>query len=154
MSYSLEGSNMSKVAEILSEKGSHLLSVGAEATVLDAALLMNEHQVGALVVTEAGRIVGIFSERDVLRRIVAERRDPAVTRISEVMTSDVVCGTPDTLIEEARGVMKHRRIRHLPIIGESHEVLGMISIGDLNAWRLDGQERTIHYLQEYLYGRA
>jgi CBS domain-containing protein len=145
---------MAKVSEILAEKGSHILSIGIDATVLDAALLMNEHQVGALVVIDAGQVVGIFSERDVLRRIVAERRDPATTTIQSVMTADVVCGTPETPIEEARSVMKRRRIRHLPVVDETHGVLGMISIGDLNAWHLDGQEKTIHYLQEYLYGRV
>lgn len=145
---------MSKVVEILHEKGSQVYSIGKEATVLDAALLMNDHKIGALVVTEAGQVVGMFTERDVLRRVVAERRDPAQTTIGEVMTADVVCSTAETTIDEARHVMKTRRIRHLPVVDDEVGLLGMVSIGDLNAWQLDGQERTIHSLHEYLYGRV
>lgn len=145
---------MSKVTEILYEKGSQVLSIGAEATVLDAALLMNEHKIGALVVIDGRQVIGMFTERDVLRRIVAERKDPAVTFVGAVMTRDVYCATPEMTIEEARHVMKSRRIRHLPVVDEGRQLLGMISIGDLNAWDLDGQEKEIYSLKEYLYGRV
>jgi CBS domain-containing protein len=145
---------MATVKELLVIKGSHVLSVAQEATVLDAALLMNDHRVGALVVTGAGRILGIFSERDVLRRIVAERRDPATTRVEEVMTREVVCCTPETSVDEARGSMKNRRIRHLPVVDGGQQLVGLISIGDLNAHQATAQEQTIHLLHEYLYGRV
>lgn len=145
---------MAKVGDILAVKGSHVLSVGKEATVLDAALLMNEHKVGALVVSDDGRIVGMFTERDVLRRVVGERRDPATTKVQEVMTTEVVCCTPDTSIEEARGAMKNRRIRHLPVCDGDDRIVGMISIGDLNAHQTTTHEQTIHLLHEYLYGRV
>jgi CBS domain-containing protein len=70
------------------------------------------------------------------------------------MTEEVVCGTLETSIEEARGAMKNRRIRHLPLVDDDRRLLGMISIGDLNAHEIDGHEQTIHLLQEYLYGRV
>ena len=96
----------------------------------------------------------MFTERDVLRRVVGERRDPAATTVADVMTVEVVCCTPETTIEEARGAMMNRRIRHLPVVDGDRRLHGLISIGDLNAWHLDTQEQTIHLLNEYLYGRV
>jgi CBS domain-containing protein len=145
---------MGTVREILARKGSQVWSVGKEATVLDAALLMNEHRIGALVVLEDGRVAGMFTERDVLQRIVAEQRDPVRTRVADVMTDEVICGTMETSLEEARGAMKNRRIRHLPLVDGDRRLLGLISIGDLNAHEATSQEQTIHLLQEYLYGRT
>jgi len=145
---------MSIVREILAKKGSQVLSIGRRATVLDAALLMNEHKIGALVVIDDGRVAGMFTERDVLRRVVGERRDPATTIVDDVMTVEVVCCTQETPIDEARGAMMNRRIRHLPVVDGDRRLHGMISIGDLNAWHLNTQEQTIHLLNEYLYGRV
>lgn len=145
---------MGTVREILARKGTQVWSIGKEAMVLDAALLMNEHRIGALVVLEEGRVAGMFTERDVLHRVVAEQRDPAQTRVGEIMTEEVICGTLETSIEEARGAMKNRRIRHLPLVDGDRRLLGLISIGDLNAHEATSQEQTIHLLQEYLYGRT
>ena len=96
----------------------------------------------------------MFTERDVLRRVVGERRDPATTLVAEVMTTDVFCCTPETTLEEARGAMKNRRIRHLPLVDGDRRVMGIVSIGDLNAYHVNSQEKTIHLLHEYLYGRT
>ena len=115
---------------------------------------MNEYSVGALVVTDQERMVGMFTERDVLRRVVAEERIPSEARVSEVMTTQVACCGPETTLEEARGVMKHRRIRHLPVLTQYGQLLGLISIGDLNAYHVTDQESTIHFLNEYLHGRV
>ena len=145
---------MSQVRDILERKGTQVWTIGKEATVLQAALLMNEHKIGALVVTESGRIVGMFTERDVLRRIVAEQRNPSNTAIADVMTGEVLCCTPQTLLEEARTVMMQRRIRHLPVAMDDGELLGMISIGDLNAYHQASQDQTIFMMTEYLYGRV
>jgi len=145
---------MSTVNEMLAHKGSQVYSIGKDATVLDGARLMNEHKIGGLVVLENGRIIGIFTERDVLRRVVAKRLDPAEVRIRDVMTTEVACCRGDTSIDEARAVMMNRRIRHLPVIDDDHTVLGLISIGDLNAHEAGAQEQTIHFLTEYLYGRT
>jgi CBS domain-containing protein len=143
---------MATVRDILAVKGPNVLTVSPHATVLDAALRMNDHKVGSVVVVEHGRVVGIFTERDILRRIVAEQRDPATTLVEEVMTAEVACALPDTTVEECRGVMKNRRIRHLPVVDETRTLRGLISIGDLNAHETTAQEVTIHFLHEYLYG--
>jgi CBS domain-containing protein len=145
---------MATVTAILDVKGPHVLTVGKEATVLQAALLMNEHKVGALVVTEDERIVGMFTERDVLRRVVGEQRDPGTTQVCDVMTTEVACCTPETTLEEARGAMKNRRIRHLPVTDGDSRLRGLISIGDLNAHEMTTQEQTIHMMHEYLHGRC
>ena len=145
---------MSQVRDLLEQKGTQVWTVGKEASVLQAALLMNEHKIGALVVLEAGRIVGMFTERDVLRRVVGEQRDPARTLVAEVMSTEVFCCTPQTMVEEARSVMKNRRIRHLPVAGDDGYLRGLISIGDLNAHHQASQEQTIFLMHEYLHGRV
>ena len=145
---------MATVRDILAVKGTHVLSIGPEATVLDAAVLMNEHKIGSLLVTDGGRLAGIITERDILQRVVARRRDPAATPVREVMTAEVVCGGPDTTLDEVRGSMKNRRIRHLPILDGDEQLLGMVSIGDLNAHQARDQEVTIHVLHEYIQGRT
>lgn len=148
---------MSTVSTILSKKGSHVYSISQQATVLDAAKLMNEHRIGALVVSgegdQADQVLGIFTERDVLRRVVAERRDPAQTTIADVMTRQVACISPDTPVEEARAIFRQRRIRHLPVVDDNGRLQGMVSIGDMNAHRLDADAIAIKHLHEYLYGQ-
>ena len=144
---------MPTVHRILDHKGSQVLTVSPDASVLDAALMMNEHKIGALVVAEAANVVGIVTERDVLRRVVVQRLDPAETSVGQIMTGEVVCCRPDTPIDDARGVFMQRRIRHLPVVSDEGVLEGMISIGDINAWQLDGQQRELHYLHEYIHGR-
>jgi CBS domain-containing protein len=145
---------MTTVQEILAIKGLHVLSVSPGASVLDAALLMNEHKVGSLVVMDAGDVVGIITERDILQRVVAQRRDPTTATVTDVMTAEVICCRSHTTLEEARGVMKNRRIRHLPVVDEDRRLSGLISIGDLNASTAHDQEVTIHFLEEYIHGRV
>jgi len=145
---------MATVGEILAVKGSQVLSIGPDASVLDAATLMNEHKVGSLVVMDAGRLIGIITERDMLQRVLVTRRDPVSASVSDVMTSEVVCCQPHTTLEEARSVLKNRRIRHLPVLDQCEQLLGVISIGDLNAYQADDHERTICILHDYIYGRA
>jgi CBS domain-containing protein len=145
---------MAAVRDILAVKGSQVLTVGPEATVLEAAVLMNEHKVGSLLVMSGGQVIGIISERDILTRVVVPRLDPGETAVLDVMTTEVACCQPHTTVEEARGVLKNRRIRHLPVMDEDMCLCGMISIGDLNAYEAHDHEVTIHVLQEYIYGRA
>jgi CBS domain-containing protein len=145
---------MSTVQEILSRKGSQVLTIGTGATVLEAACVMNEHKIGALVVLDQGTVVGMFTERDILRRVVGERRNPETTQVAEVMTTEIVCCTPETTIDEARLAMKDRRVRHLPLVDGDRRLQGLISIGDLNAYEVFGQQQTIYQLLEYIYGRV
>ncbi len=155
---------MGTVADVLAHKGTRVLSVDPTATVLVATRLMNRHKVGALVVTtgtkdsgnagECDRVVGMFTERDVLTRLVVEQRDPANTLVEEIMTADVAFCRPETTLEEVSAMMQERRIRHLPVCDADGQLKGMISIGDLNAWNAQGLEVTIHHLHEYIHGRV
>ncbi|MBI1338412.1 MAG: CBS domain-containing protein [Phycisphaera sp.] len=145
---------MATIRDILSHKGTSVQTIRPEATVLEAAQVMNRHKIGALVVVADNELQGIFTERDVLRRIVAEQRDSASVRVADVMTTEVACCRTTTSIDEARAVMKNRRIRHMPVIDEGRTLLGLISIGDLNAHEANAQEQTIYFLHEYIYGRT
>ena len=145
---------MATVRDILAEKGSHVLSIGEEATALDAALLMNEHKIGGLAVLRDGSVVGMFTERDLLQRVVAERRDASGVFVGQIMTRKITVAGPGTTIDEARSLMKNKRIRHLPIVDSHNQPLGMISIGDLNAHLLVDHERTVEAMREYIQGNS
>lgn len=142
---------MAIVQSILERKGQQVFSIAEDHSVLDAAHAMNEHRVGALVITRGEVVVGIFTERDILNRIVAAQRDPATTLVKDVMTAPVACCTPQTTREECRTVMKNRRLRHLPVV-ENDRLVGMISIGDVLEAAEEDQASTIRYLYEYMYG--
>lgn len=142
---------MSTIEQILDNKGRQVYSVSPGATALDAANLMNENHIGALVVMDGEKMVGIFTERDMLCRVVAARRDAAETVISDVMTSPVACCTPQTTRDECQTVMRERRLRHLPVVKDGR-LLGMISIGDVNQAHEAAQQQTIEYLYEYIVG--
>jgi CBS domain-containing protein len=142
---------MDRVQEILDRKNTSVVTVGEDATVLEAAVLMNEHAVGALMVVEGANVLGVVSERDVLRGVVAARGDPAQTPVSAIMTSPFYACGPETTLTEAREVMRSHRVRHLPVIGDGERLLGIISLGDLNAWKLDEARQTIEELYAYLY---
>ncbi len=141
---------MATAEQLIALKGGSVAALGPEATVLEAAALMNERGIGSVVVLDdKKRLAGIFTERDVLRRVVAEQRDPATTKLADVMTSPVACAAPHTTLDEIRNVMRQRRIRHLPV-AERKRVVGMVSIGDLNKAEHDVQVQTIHYLEQYM----
>lgn len=140
---------MATAQQLVADKGDTVAALPPTATVLEAARLMNDRHIGSVLVTERNRLIGIFTERDVLRRIVAEERSPADTTLREVMTSHVACAAPHTTLNEIRRVMREKRIRHLPVL-ESGKVVGMISIGDLNKAEVDGHEQTIRYLEQYM----
>ena len=146
---------MAAVREILYQKQNAALRYARpEETVLAATQRMNEFGIGALLVIDEGRLVGIFTERDVLRRVVAAELPPDTVRVADVMTTEIAYCTPETPIDDARNTFKQYRIRHLPVVDPDGEVQGLISIGDLNAYDANHQEVTIHFLNEYLYGRV
>lgn len=141
---------MATVREILARKGSEVLTVAPDSTVLEAAQLMNARGIGAVPVTEAGALVGIFTERDLMRRVVAETRPPESTSIREVMTPDPLTARPETTVEDCGALMTARRIRHLPVLGPSG-LIGIITIGDLLAFQVSEQAATIAHLNSYVY---
>ena len=142
---------MARVSDILSHKGGQVHSVDADATVHEAISRMVEHNVGALVVKSEGTFVGIFTERDHLRRVTLDDRSPRTTRVGDVMTPRVICVTPDEMIQGCLGIMTQERIRHLPVVNEG-AVVGMISIGDLVKHLSQQHEVEVRYLTEYITG--
>ncbi len=157
---------MGTVADVLREKGPRVHVVGPKESVLDAAKRMNEHRIGALIVVDAanadghgvraGQVVGIITERDMLTRIIAAGLDPAKTLVERVMSSPVVTCSPSATLDEVRAIMRQRRIRHVPVSerGDGKEggrLLGVVSIGDVNAAETKVMVRTIEYLEQYMY---
>lgn len=125
-------------------------SVAPETSVLDAAKRMNDAHVGSLVVLDAkGALLGIFTERDVLRRVVAESKDPERTSVADVMTRKVHTAPPEAPLDDLRTLMREKRIRHVPIVSDG-KLAGMVSIGDLNAAEAKTLVETITYLERYM----
>ena len=121
---------MKTVIDILRAKGDEVYTVEQQVTVLDALKKMAENDIGALVVMEAGRVVGIFTERDYARKMILKERSSRDTPVRKVMTDHVITVDPSTSIEVCMDLMTYRHIRHLPVI-ENNRVIGIISIGDI-----------------------
>jgi CBS domain-containing protein len=141
---------VSDVAKVLEGKGSEVLTIDAEATVFEAIKRMVDANVGALLVTDGGRVVGIVTERDYLRRVTLEGRTEKETLVREIMTSPPVYVTPETSVEECMAVMTERRIRHLPVFAEGRDLVGVVSIGDLVKFKSKEQDFQIRFLTEYI----
>ena len=138
------------VQDILTRKGGHVVVVRPEETVLEAAHKMNAVRIGSVVVFEPDRgVTGIFTERDVLRRVVGECRSPAETPVSQVMSTPVTCCKPETTLEECKEVMTSKRLRHLPVVSDG-ALVGIISTGDLLVGEVELQQSTIDHLHAYL----
>jgi CBS domain-containing protein len=115
------------VEEIMVKK---VVRIASDATVKDAANLMNHHDIGCLIVADDGRVSGIMTERDVLRRVVAVSKDPEKTSVSEVMSKPLIVGGPSMYVEDAARQMFRRNIKKLPIV-ENGELVGMITLSDI-----------------------
>jgi CBS domain-containing protein len=137
------------IAHVLAQKGSHVETISPEAMVLGAVQRMNERKIGALLITDRDRPVGIFTERDVLVRVVAAGLDPGTTPVNEVMTRSPIVIRSDVTVSQAMLVITERRCRHLPVIDDG-ELRGLISIGDLMSWLVRYQQRTIEDLYDYV----
>jgi CBS domain-containing protein len=138
------------VAKVLEGKGGNVLQIEASATVFDAIKRMVEANVGALLVTEGGRVGGIVTERDYLRRVTLEGRTEEDTLVREIMTAPLVYVTPETSVEECMAVMTERRIRHVPVFADGRELVGIVSIGDLVKFQSREQSFQIKFLTEYI----
>ena len=137
---------------VLVTKGTAIHNVAPETTVLDAVEKMNQERIGALLVCVSGELVGIFTERDVLCRVVGEKRDPVQTRVVDVMTSEVVAVKSDTSVEEAMAVFTERRFRHLPVVDDG-DLKGVVSSGDLTRCMSRNQEGHIQDLMNFITGK-
>ena len=144
---------MRTVREILRNKGSDVYAVPRSATVMDAVREMIRNRTGAVVVTERGRMIGVFTERDVLTRIVAEGRPADTTPVATVMSQALVTCGIDTPLDQAARMMRDHRIRRLPICDRQGDLVGLITIGDLNAYHLQEQEATITELHDFITAR-
>ncbi len=145
---------MPTVSDVLAVKGASVHSIDPTATVLEATQKMNQHKLGALLVMTEAQVAGIFTERDVLRRVVAEQRDPATCTVGEVMTTEVICCQPQEDLDEISALMQQKRVRHVPVCDDTGRIMGMISIGDVNAFHATHQEAHINFLSDYIYGRV
>lgn len=143
---------MGHVSDILEGKSPDVLGVDASATVYEAVAKMVEANVGALLVYEGEMLAGIVTERDYLRRVAVQGRDERTTPVREVMTRELVYVGPEASIDECMAVMTERRIRHLPVLGDDREVLGIVSIGDVVKFQSKEQSVQIRFLTEYISG--
>ena len=142
---------MSRVADILGNKGAHVHTISGDASVYDAIGKMVEYNVGALIVRDGDGIRGIFTERDHLRRVTLGGKDARTTPVRDVMTARLVCVEPHTLVADCMGVMTRERIRHLPVVA-GNDVVGGDSLGDLVKHLANEREVEIRYLTEYIIG--
>ncbi len=140
---------MRTVRELIDAKTHRLVSIQPHHSVYDALKKMSEHDIGALIVLNEMRLVGIFSERDYARKIILDGKTSKLTTVSEIMTRKVVCVTPDRTADECMAIMTEKRVRHLPVIDQKN-VLAVVSIGDIVREMISDQKHTIKQLEQYI----
>ncbi len=141
------------IAAILDRKGRDVLTVRPDATVADAADVLGEHGIGALVVSADGdRVEGIISERDIVRRIAADGPAILEARVDEVMTADVTTCAPTATADQLMSAMTEGRMRHVPVVDDRGRMVGIVSIGDVVKSHIDELEVQAESLQEYVTG--
>jgi CBS domain-containing protein len=142
---------MRTVKDILRGKGADVWSVAPDNTVYEALTFMAEKNIGAVLVMDAGRLVGILSERDYARKVDLLGKKAADTPVQEIMTARVVCVRPDETVEECMALMTDKHVRHLPVL-EEDQVIGVVSIGDVVKSIIAEQEFIISQLEHYITG--
>jgi CBS domain-containing protein len=140
---------MTTVKAVLDRKGATITAVAPTDTVLEAARRMNERRIGAVVVLDGEQLLGIFTERDVLMRVVAQERAPSETLVRDVMTAPVRTISPETDLQACEKLVTEHRIRHLPVVQDGR-LVGVISAGDLLRNELEARDETIRDLQNYI----
>jgi CBS domain-containing protein len=140
---------MKRVKEILEAKGHRVWSVEPDTSVYDAIKLMADKEIGALLVIQDGKLVGLISERDYARKVILQGRASKTTPVSEIMTSRVIYAQPDQNVEECMALMTEKRIRHLPVMDQDR-LVGIISIGDLVKSIIVEQKFIIEQLEKYI----
>ena len=139
-----------KLKDLLAKKGNVVIQVESDFIIAAAARKMRDNKVGALMVMKNDTLSGIFTERDLMSRVVAEGLNPEKVQVSEAMTSSIATVPLETPIREAANIMSQNRIRHLPVLEEG-KLYGVISVGDILAWKLREQEFTLHQLEDYFF---
>jgi CBS domain-containing protein len=140
---------MKTINDLLQEKGHAIFSVGPSRTVLEAVRTLDERHIGALLVMEGDRLLGIVSERDVARKVILRERREAEVTVREIMTERVVCAKGTLTVQEAMAIMTDKRIRHLPVV-DGDQVVAVISIGDLVKALIEEQQFLIDQLESYI----
>ncbi|MCL5270195.1 MAG: CBS domain-containing protein [bacterium] len=138
---------MLTVKEVLERKGTEVESIAHDAMASEAVRTMNDKRIGSLVVIKEGRMIGIVTERDVMRRLLGEGRAPETTRVEQIMSTPVACCRFDTTLDECRKVMRENRIRRLPVVEEG-KLQGIITIGDLQDHEIEDGKKTIERFYE------
>jgi CBS domain-containing protein len=138
--------------DIVERKGAQVWTISPEATVYAALQLMAEKNVGALVVLERKRLMGMMTERDYTRKVILQGKSSKATKVGEIMTSPADHVTPGESVEECMRRMTDRRIRHLPVV-EERKLLGLVSMGDLVNCTICTQREAIHHMEEFINGR-
>ncbi len=139
------------ISVLLERKGSTVFSVPPTITAAEAVQEMNRHKVGSVLIMEGDRLLGIFTERDVLSRVVAADLDPKKHTVAEVMTGDVLTISPQAKVEEVMTLFGQRSCRHLPVV-DAGRVVGLISIGDISRWVADVSRHEAEQLKQYIAG--
>ena len=140
---------MKTVRDLLAGKSSELWSIGPDATVYDAIALMSERGIGAVLVLDGAKLVGILSERDYARRVILKGKASRETRVREIMTTELVTVTHERTIDDCMQLMTTSRIRHLPVI-EQGALVGILSIGDIVKAMMSEREAQIEQLESYI----
>ena len=143
---------MKTIKQLLdNKKYKEVISIAPHRPVFDALVVLAEYKIGALVILEGDKLVGIFSERDYAREVVLQGRSSKTTPISEIMTTNVISSKLTDTVDQAMSVMSEKRIRHLPVL-DNGKVIGMLSIGDVVKETIDYQQRLIKQLESYITG--
>lgn len=140
------------VNKLLDRKGNQIWSVTPDRSVYDAVEVLSTRNIGALLVMEEDKLVGIMSERDYARKVVLKGKSSRQTPVKDIMISPVITVTPRHRVEGCMKIMTENRIRHLPVV-EGEKVVGVLSIGDLVNWIITAQEEAINQLEGYIAGK-
>ena len=137
------------ITAILDRKGRTVFSVPPSTSVADAVAEMNRQRIGSVLVIEGAKLIGIFTERDVLRRVVGAGVDPKSSTVADVMTTGVITISPEATIEETMVLFTEKRCRHLPVLDQGR-LIGTISIGDITRWIAEANRAEAEHLKNYI----